>query len=92
MVDYPNYRCHDPSKPLKKIHIYDRPFLLQRGDIIWVNAQGVKESLGIKIKDIKLDTQNVWPNIICIEKIKRKWWQFWKPKYVAARFMCVRDN
>ena len=84
--------CQDPSNPLKEIPVYNRTILLRRGDIFCVNAQGIKESLGIKIKDIKFDAKHIWPNIICIEKIKRKWWQIWKPKYIAAKFMCVADG
>ena len=85
------YRCQDPSQPLEEIPVYARVIPLRRGDIFYVNAQGIKKSLGMKIKDIELATQHVWPNIVCIEKIKRKWWQIWKPKYIAARFVCVRD-
>lgn len=60
------------------------------GDTFYMNAHGVKDSCGIDIKDIQMATQHVWPNIVCIQKIKRKWWQIWKPKYVAAKFMCVQ--
>lgn len=65
---------------------------IDAGDTFYMNAYGVQESCGISIKDIQMATQHVWPNIICIQKIKRKWWQFWKPKYVAARFMRVKDD
>lgn len=66
-----------------------RCFVLSPGDQFTVNAYGIEKDRGIKIKDIELGTQRVWPNIICVKKIKRKWWQIWRPKYVAATFRCV---
>lgn len=68
-----------------------RCFTLSPGDQFTVNAYGIKKDRGIKIKDIKLGSQEVWPNIICVKKIKRKWWQIWKPKYIAATFMYVKE-
>lgn len=65
---------------------------LRRGDEFYVNANGVYKTFGIKIKNIKLSSPQVAPGVICIEKIKRKWWQVWKPKYVAGRFMCVESR
>ena len=70
-------------------YLNTRCFILSSGDKFTVNAYGIKKDCGIKIKDIELGTQMIWPNVICTKKIKRKWWQIWKPRYIAATFRYV---
>ena len=71
-----------------------RIYHLRHGDVVVVNAVGFENCFKMKIKDIKLHKQQKFDqNFVCIEKIKRKkWWQFWKPKYVAVRLMYVGNN
>ena len=67
-----------------------RVYQLRHGDVVCVNAEGFESCFKMKIKDINLCNQHFNPNFICVEKVRRKkWWQFWKPKYVAARLMYV---
>lgn len=67
-----------------------RAFRLCPGDQFTVNAYGIEKSFGVKIKDIDLGTRYYFGcELICMNKIKRKWWQIWKPKYVAATFMVI---
>lgn len=62
------------------------------GDIFTVNYVAVKQIFGMPIKKIQLN-EIMCRHFICIEKIKRKhWWQFWKSKYVAAKFMYVEKE
>lgn len=70
-----------------------RMYRMYPGDRFVVNAYGVEKSFGIKIKDINLcDDIQFGTRLRCIEKIKRKWWQIWKPKYIAAKFMVVGEE
>ena len=70
-----------------------RVYEFHNGDVIYINSIGFEKCFGIKIKDINLCDQHFDPYFICIEKIKRKkWWQFWKPKYVAVKLMYVEHN
>ena len=70
-----------------------RMYCVRSGDQFVVNAYGVEKSFGIKIKDINpCDDLQFGARIRCVEKIKRKWWQIWKPKYVAAKFIVVGEE
>lgn len=70
-----------------------RVFRLSVGDVFILNAYGIQEHFGIKIKDIDLCSSHKFNNqFMCMKKIKRKWWQIWKPKYVAAKFMVVGEE
>ena len=70
-----------------------RVYQLRHGDVVVVNSVGFENCFKMKIKDINLHKQQFNPNFICIEKVKRKkWWQFWKPKYVAVKLMYVDKN
>lgn len=70
-----------------------RVYQLRHGDVVVVNAIGFENCFKMKIKDINLCNQHFDQNFICLEKIKRKkWWQFWKSKYVAAKLMYVGEN
>lgn len=70
-----------------------RVYQLRHGDVIYVNEVGFENCFKMKIKDINLGDQHFDPNFICMEKIKRKkWWQFWKSKYVAVKLMYVDEN
>ena len=74
-------------KTSKELPTRIRVFPLRTDDQFIMNAYGVKQHFGIDIKDINLcEQRQFWPNIICIKKIKRKWWQIWRPRYVAATF------
>lgn len=69
-----------------------RLFKLAHGDIFTINYVAVKHTFGMSIRRIKLG-EKINQFFICMEKIKRKyWWQFWKPKYVAAKFMYVEKE
>jgi hypothetical protein len=69
-----------------------RLYKLTHGDIFTVNRVAVKETFGMPIRRIKLG-EIMNEHFICVEKIKRKhWWQFWKPKYVFAKFMYVEKD
>lgn len=69
-----------------------RLFRLAHGDIFTLNHVAVKQAFGIPIKHIKLG-EKINQFFICMEKIKRKhWWQFWKPKYIGAKFMYVEKE
>lgn len=70
-----------------------RMYCMRPGDRFVVNAYGIEKSFGIKIKNLNLyDNIYFGTWIRCIEKIKRKWWQIWKPKYIAAKFMVVGEE
>ena len=70
-----------------------RYYELRHGDVIFVNSIGFEKCFGMKIKDINLCDQNFDPNFICLKKVRRKkWWQFWKSKYVGVRLMYVDHN
>lgn len=70
-----------------------RIYKLHNGDEIIVNSIGFENCFGVKIKDINICDQNFDPNFICVKKIKRKkWWQFWKPKYVAVKLRYIEHN
>ena len=69
-----------------------RVYEIKCGDIIWVNETGVQDLFNMPIKRLPLG-KRMEPSFICIEKTKRRhWWQFWKPKYVAAKFMYVEKE
>ena len=72
------------------VYIYTpRLFKLSHGDIFSVNHIAVKQTFGMSIRRIKLG-KIMNEHFICMGKTKRKhWWQFWKPKYVFAKFMYV---
>lgn len=77
---------------LNASHPIPRIYCLHDGDEIIVNAVGFENCFGIKIKSINLCDQHFDPNFICIKKIKReKWWQFWKPKYVAVKLRYIEE-
>ena len=70
-----------------------RAYQLRHGDVVVVNAVGFENFFKMKIKDVNFCGPQFDSNFICIEKIRRKkWWQFWKPKYVAARLMYIGEN
>lgn len=69
-----------------------RLYQLKHGDIFTVNRVAVKKTFGMPIRRIKLG-EKINQFFICMEKIKRKhWWQFWKPKYIGAKFMYVNKE
>lgn len=72
--------------PEFKSLVAPRAYKLNYGDVFVLNDVGVKQAFNISIKDIELGTK-LQHGIICLEKIKRRWWQFWKPKYIYAKFM-----
>lgn len=63
---------------------------LSNGDTFVLNREAIKEVWGINIKRLKVGA-TLSLDCICTEKIKgyRRWWQFWKPKYIAAKFMFI---
>ena len=69
-----------------------RCFELAHGDIFTLNNFTAKCVFGIPIRKINLN-EIMNEHFICMQKIKRKhWWQFWKPKYVAVKFMYVEKE
>lgn len=71
---------------------YTRVYKLHNGDEFVVNSIGFENCFGMKIKDINLCDQHFAPNLICVQKIKRKWWKFWKPKYVAVKLRYIERH
>ena len=70
-----------------------RVYKFRHGDVVVVNSVGFENCFKMKIKDINLCGPQFDPNFICVEKIKRKkWWQFWEPKYAAVKLMYVGKN
>lgn len=66
-----------------------RVFKLAHGDIFTINRIAVEQTFGVSIRRIKLG-KIMNEHFICMGKTKRKhWWQFWKPKYIFAKFMYV---
>lgn len=66
---------------------------LSNGDIFVLNKKAIQELWGINIKKLKVGAV-LSLDFICMEKIKgrRWWWQFWNPKYIAAKFMFLDDR
>ena len=68
-----------------------RTVQLKKGDIFYIGTnRAFNRKYDINLNKIKLGDKcfNV---TICIKKFKRKWWQFWKPRYTGAHFMVVDD-
>lgn len=69
-----------------------RLYFLSRGDVFVLNDVAIKQSFNISVKDIKLGTL-VNGCFIFTQKVKRKrWWQFWKPRYWGAKVMYVGEE
>ena len=69
-----------------------RTYKLEDGDIFWANDKYLQLRFNTTLEDVCVGGE-VLPGIICIEKTKRKKrWQFWKPKYIGARFMYVEKE
>lgn len=69
-----------------------RIFPLTHGDTFVSNNVVVQQVFNLPIRKIKLG-EIMNEHFICTKKIKRKhWWQFWKPKYVAAKFIYVEKE
>ena len=64
---------------------------LNNGDTFTVNSIGFEHAFGVKIKDVKIG-KYFDPGFVLLTKIKRKkWYQFWKPKYVGVKLMFVEE-
>ena len=69
-----------------------RLYTLSHGDAFVLNDVGIKQAFDMTIKQIKLG-KKINDCFICMEKIKRRrWWQFWKPKYWGAKFIYVEKE
>jgi hypothetical protein len=93
IVDALRYKKNEAiyKTPEFKSLVAPRAYKLNYGDVFVLNDIGVKQAFGIPIKDIELGTKLQY-GIVCIEKIKRRWWQFWKPKYWGAKFVYVEKE
>ena len=70
----------------------DRTYKLEDGDIFWANDKYLQLRFNTTLDDVCVGNE-IFPNIICIEKVKRKKrWQFWKPKYTGVRLMYVANE
>ena len=69
-----------------------RLYALSHGDGFTLNDVAIKQVFNMPIKKIKLG-KKINDHFICTEKIKRRrWWQFWKPKYRGAKFVYVEKE
>lgn len=69
-----------------------RLYALNHGDGFVLNDVAIKQAFNMTIKKIKLG-KKINEHFICTEKIKRRrWWQFWKPKYWGAKFVYVEKE
>ena len=69
----------------------ERVYEIRCGDKFTLNNAAAKKMCGWSIKRLPLG-ERIYPGVICAEKVKRRWWQFWKPKYVYAKFIYVRED
>ena len=78
----------DPVHPATPRSIY---YPLHNGDIITVDSIRFEHAFGVKVNDVKVG-KYFDPGFVLLTKIKRKkWYQFWKPKYFGARLMFVKE-
>lgn len=69
-----------------------RLYALSHGDVFTLNDIAIKQAFNMTTKKIKLG-KKINDHFICTEKIKRRrWWQFWKPKYWGAKFVYVESS
>ena len=70
----------------------NRLYEIRHGDVFVLNETGVNQLCGLSIRRTPLG-KILDPGVMCVEKVKRShWWQFWKPKYVLAKFMYVEKE
>ena len=78
----------EPAHPATPVA---RCYQLNNGDTFTVNSIGFEHAFRVKIKDVKIG-KYFDPGFVLLTKIKRKkWYQFWKPKYVGAKLMFVEE-
>ena len=86
------YKSIDLNSVAAKKDNGTRLYALNHGDGFVLNDVGIKQTFNLSVKAIKIGAV-MNESFICTQKIKRKhWWQFWKPKYLGAKFVYVEKE
>lgn len=86
------YKSIDLDAAAVKDNCGVRVFALSRGDEFTLNDAAIQQTFNMPIKKIKLG-KKINECFMCTKKIKRRrWWQFWKPKYWGASFVYLGEE